>query len=522
MFIDLEEYSGNGEIETDVCIVGAGAAGITLALELENSPANICILESGTFDYDVDTQSLAEGSNEGLPYYALIASRLRFLGGTTNHWGGVCRPLDPLDFRHREHIPHSGWPITRATLDAYYERAHKYCKLGPYEYGEDYWANNQAPLIPSKGSDLETRIMLERPVRFGREYRKQLSAAQNLQIFLSANVIKIESASNGEQIKEIRARSLGGKSLRVSAKHFILAAGAIENARLLLSSTDVHSNGIGNQHDLVGRFFMEHPLFPSMEVQLSRRDLDLSLYTGIRQNELGITGYLAVNDDTLQAERMLNVGAALNIGGAEQPIAKSTKGVASAVSIWNSVKEGGVPPNFGEHVANLISDTDRVVTYTYERAFMRSPLKVNIVLQVEQAPNPSSRVTLGTDIDRLGMRNVNLDWQMGNLERHTVNRFSELLGIQLGRLGLGRARLLPADEAGWWTGMRGSWHHMGTTRMHDDPRQGVVNADCKIHGINNLYVAGSSVFTTSGFANPTLTIVALAARLANTISTLKS
>ena len=521
MIIDLTEYSGPSEIETDLCIVGAGAAGITLALELEAASRDVCVLESGGFDYDVDSQSLADGNNVGLPYYELIASRLRFLGGTTNHWAGIGRPLDELDFEQREYVPHSGWPIDRAALDEHYERAHRYCQLGPYNYSTDFWATPDAPLLPGEFRDLATKIKLEKPVRFGREYRKQLDAAPGIRVFLSANVTEFEPADDGASISKVHAKTLDGKAVSVSAKKVIVAIGGIENARLLLASNKIHSTGIGNQHDLVGRFFMEHPLVPMMELQLARSDLNLSLYTGQDRDGVGVKGYLTLNDDTLRRERMLNVSASLDFISADQRAAKSIEGVLSAVRIWNAIKQGEMPRDFGTHVANLISDIDRVMIYSYERAFMRSPESVSLVVEVEQAPNPASRVTLSSETDRLGMRKSALDWQMGSLEKHTITRFGELLGKEVGGAGIGRIRMLPPNEDGWWEGMRGAWHHMGTTRMHADPRQGVVNADCRVHGISNLYVAGSSVFTTCGFANPTLTIVALAIRLADHLKGLR-
>ncbi len=514
MIVDLTEYSGTAEIETDICIVGAGAAGITLALELEGASRDVCVLESGAFDYDAETQSLADGSNVGLPYYDLIASRLRFLGGTTNHWAGICRPLDEIDFRKRDHIPYSGWPIDRAALDEYYERAHSYCQLGPYDYSTGLWATPDSPLLPVDGGNLATKIMLEQPVRFGREYRKRLEIAHSVRVFLSATATELELAENGTDISKVHAQTLDGKSVSVSAKQVVLATGAIENARLLLSSNKNHSAGIGNRHDLVGRFFMEHPLVPTMELQLARDDLNLSLYTGGNRDGIGVTGYLTLNDETLRREHMLNVCASLDFIGAEQRVAKSLKGIASAVSIWNAMKEGGMPPNFRQHIRNFLADINRVMIYSYERAFVRSPQSVSLVVQLEQAPNPASRVRLSSDRDRLGQQKVTLDWQMGDLEKHTINRFGELLGMEFGRAGLGRIRLLQPNEDGWWAGMRGSWHQMGTTRMHNDPKQGVVDANCRVHDISNLYMAGSSVFTTGGFANPTLTIVALAIRLA--------
>lgn len=522
MFADLKTYSGPSDIDTDVCIIGAGAAGIALALELMGADRDTCVLESGGFDYDPATQSLAEGDTSGLPYYELAASRLRFFGGTTNHWAGISRPLNHLDFLKRPNVPYSGWPIERAALDPYYKRAHKYCQLGAYNYSPDYWAIPEAPLLPLDKGRLETRIKLERPVRFGQEYRRPIGNAKNLRVFLSATVVDIEAAETGNIIRRVHARSLSGKTLRVSARTFIMAAGAIENARLLLNSSAVHSDGIGNDHGLVGRFFMEHPLIPAMDLQLVGDAPSLSLYTGQERKDLGVTGYLALKEAVTREEGLLNASASLEIGTADQRIAKSLKGIASAVTIWNYLQEGRTPPTFGKHVANLLRDLNRVAIYSYERAFLRSPLAASLVLDLEQAPNPSSRVTLTNERDALGMRKVVLHWQMGDLERRTVRRFSELVGLELGRSQLGRVRVLEPDQSGWWRGMRGSWHQMGTTRMHPDPAEGVVDADCKVHGVRNLYIAGGSVFPTSGSANPTLTIVALAIRLADHLQEFQS
>jgi choline dehydrogenase-like flavoprotein len=521
MFIDLTEYTGPSEIQADICIVGAGAAGITLALELDNTPMDVCILESGTLEYDVETQSLADGDIIGLPYYPLKASRLRFFGGTTNHWAGIGRPLDPIDFEQRENIPYSGWPITRATLDEYYPKAHVYC-MRPDNYDPHFWANPEAPLLTVDGGRLQTEMMLEVPVRFAREYGGRLDASRNIRIFLGANATEFEATVNGESVRKVHARSLSGKTLSVSARRVIIAAGAIENSRLLMCSNKVHAAGLGNDHDLVGRFFMEHPLVPSMEMQLASKDTNLSLYTGETHDGVRVTGRLTLSPDVLREEGILNACATLNVGGADVRIAKALPGILSSIAIWNSLRDGAWPRNFGDHVGTILSDMDRVMIYTYERAFLRPPDLVSLVVQLEQSPNPDSRILLTDETDELGLRKVALDWRMGELERQSVIRFGELIAQEIGRLELGRVRLLPPDEDGWWEGMRGSWHHMGTTRMHSEPTQGVVDADCRVHGMDNLYIAGSSIFTTSGFANPTLTIVALAIRLADHIKGLKS
>jgi choline dehydrogenase-like flavoprotein len=514
MFIDLNAYAGPADIETDVCIVGAGAAGITLALELNDTGKDVCVLESGGLDYDAATQSLADGDNIGIPYYPLIASRLRFFGGTTNHWGGISTPMDELDFQEREGIPYSGWPITRASLDPWYERANEYCKLGPYNYDPNSWAEPDAPVLLDDGGRVGTTMYLEKPVRFGQVYREQMNASRNIQVFLSANVTELEARENGASVARAHVQTLNGKRLIVSARTFVVATGAVENARLLLASRKVQTDGLGNDRGLVGRFFMEHPLFPAMELQLSSKEANLALYTGRSGEELLYKGYWALAPETTKRERILSAKASLTIGGLEQRAAKALKGVSAAIFIWNAMKEGHLPPDFGRHVQNLLSDLHRVTIYSYERAFLRSPSTASITVQLEQAPNPDSRITLSDELDRLGMQKVQLDWRMGDLERRSVVRFGELLGMEIGRAGIGRARLVEQSANGWWTGTRGAWHQMGTTRMHSDPTQGVVDANCRVHGIDNLYMAGGSVFSTAGSANPTLTMVALAARLA--------
>lgn len=515
MLIDLQQYDGDAEVSTDVCIIGAGAAGITLALEMDGTASDVCVLESGPLQYDVETQALAQGENIGLPYYDLVAARLRFLGGTTNHWAGICRPLEPFDFEARDAVPNSGWPITRSNLEDAYRRAHEYCLLGEFNYDADHWASEEVPLLPLEDGPFRTSIKLERAVRFGTEYRNRLEASRNVRVFLSANVTQIEATENAAAIRMVHARTLRGKAFRVSARVIVLATGGVESARLLLASNGVQPNGLGNDNDLVGRYFMEHLMVPAIGMQLAGGHPPLGLYTGFSREGIGVTGYFSLSPETLRREEMLNVCASVDMGNVEQRIAKSLEGINSAVQIWNSLKEGRLPPSFGQHLGTLISDMNRVLIYTYERAFQPSAGAASFMLELEQAPNPSSRVLLGDEVDALGMRRVQLDWRLTDLERHTVQRFGELLALEAGRLGLGRVQLQAPGEDGWWAGQRGAWHHMGTTRMHSDPTKGVVDADCRVHGIENLYIAGSSVFTTSGFANPTLTIVALAIRLAD-------
>lgn len=248
MITDARSLPKNTEIDTDVCVVGAGAAGITLARELSGQSFSVCLLESGGLEFQEDTQSLYAGENVGLPYN-LANERLRFFGGTTNHWGGYCRPLDDIDFKVRDWIPNSGWPFDKAHLIPYYERALKICQLGePYTFDVADWESEETPRLPFIGNRVVTKLFrLSPPTRFGRVYRNEISRSGNISTYLHANAVEIETDENARTVTRLRVASLEGNSFWVSAKLFILATGGIENPRLLLNSNKRQSVGLGNQ-----------------------------------------------------------------------------------------------------------------------------------------------------------------------------------------------------------------------------------------------------------------------------------
>jgi choline dehydrogenase-like flavoprotein len=262
-----------------VCIVGAGAAGITLARECIKQPFRVCLLESGGLDYNEDIQSLYQGENTGLPYYPLDASRLRYFGGTTNHWAGMCRPLDDIDFAARAWIPYSGWPFGRSHLDPFYARAHLICQLGSFTYDTGAWETPDTPRFPLSSDRVMTKITQQSPpTRFGQVYQDEIVRADNVITYLHANAVEVETADTAQTVTRLRVACLQGPQFWVAARQFILATGAIENARLLLLSNKAQSAGLGNQNDLVGRFFMEHPSFESGALLPSAAHLATALH----------------------------------------------------------------------------------------------------------------------------------------------------------------------------------------------------------------------------------------------------
>ena len=272
MIVDAHSLEIDSSLTADVCIVGAGVAGIVLARELIGQDVRVCLLESGGFSQNPETQSLAAGENVGFPYYPLDTARARQLGGSSNLWhvsmgatgvGARLRPLDPIDFETRDWVPFSGWPFNRMHLEPYYKRAQTICKVEPATFDVNDWEDRAArPRLPLAGSDVQTIIYKvgNRDV-FARDYPEEVSRAENVTIFLHASVLEVETNATADQVTRVRVGVLNGPRFYVTAKVFILAAGGIEVPRLLLLSNKVQKNGLANQNDLVGRFFMEHPHF---------------------------------------------------------------------------------------------------------------------------------------------------------------------------------------------------------------------------------------------------------------------
>ena len=527
MFIDSRTLPEGSRIESDVCIVGAGAAGITIARELTGKPFRVCLIESGGLESDLDTQSLYQGEIVGFPYYPLDLIRLRYFGGTTNHWAGACRPLDEIDFAARPAIPHSGWPLDKSQLDTYYQRAHLICQLGPYDYKTDTWKSEENPPLPIEGNRVATAILQDSPpTRFGLVYREQIEQAHNISTYLFANAIDIETTATANAVTRLNVATLQGNSFSITAKFFILATGAIENARLLLVSNKTQKTGLGNQNDLVGRYFMEHLSVPGgLFLPSSSLTSSTGLYTNGRKLD-GVVGsaYLSITPQTRRREKLLNVRAFLKEVSPQVATQGTTGWSVSAQTVMEAHRTGNWDIDFAEHIMNIINNTDEIAIRAYETFFNRPKKGVYaLYYQIANAPNPDSRVTLISERDKLGMPRVRLDWRFGDLERHTLRRANEIIGEDIGRSGLGRVSVLPDNpDTGWPDGLRGAWHQMGTTRMHPDSKRGVVDEYGRVHGVSNLYVAGSSVFPTSGYTNPTLTIVALCIRLSDHISQLMS
>jgi choline dehydrogenase-like flavoprotein len=531
MFIDARQLTSGGVVEADIAIVGAGAAGISLALELIGSGLTVCLLESGDVDFAWPTQSLYTATNVGLPYYALDFCQLRYLGGNTNAWGGWCRPFDPIDFESRPWIEHSGWPFAMTELEPFYPRAHEICQVPSEDYDPDRCAaelrHPRAKPLPFDPAWLETKVYrFSPPTRFGEAYRDALKRAADLRCYLNANVLGIKTDAVGRNVTRLIVGTLSGVRFEVAAKRYVLAAGGIENARLLLLSNDVAVNGVGNEHDLVGRYFMEHPHTERALIVPARR-LASGLY-GEKFHARAVMGRVSLPPELLRREQLLNYSA--NISTAYY--GQDSEGWLALRMLIKSLSRSRnadpymrLPPHAYDlkgislrQVYDIARQLDRATIAAMLRIIQPNRFITGFVLESkpEQSPNPESRVALDNARDAFGLRRVKLDWRMLPIDRRTAVRGEEIVDAELRRLGIGRtAPLLPEETEGWPSNLKGSWHQLGTTRMHADPKHGVVDANGRVHGVSNLFIAGGSVFPTVGTAPPTLTVIALVVRLAS-------
>lgn len=499
MIVDYAAAQGEiGARQFDVCVVGGGPAGITLARKLAASGRTVALMEGGGLEFDQRSQDLYTGDCIGRDYYPLDTTRLRYLGGASNHWGGLCRPLEAWDFRPKTFLPGSGWPISRADLDPYSTEA------------DDIVSIPNAEAYPDKQDKLageDFRIIRFRhspPIRFGEKYVEELRASPQITLVLNANLVDIDLDDSHRTVTGARFKSYdpGDPGIEIRARVFCLCMGGLENPRFLLNATRQVPHGIGNEHDLVGRGFCEHlgysvgkvlfegkvptareyeptPEFLARE-QISNFNMLLGTKARSLTKELARTAICSTEFVERLARAVLNVGVNCDAGGMDSFFAtrRQEQGVG-----W-----------FG--------------------------------LITEQAVNPLSRVTLSDTRDMFGHRRIALDWQYCDIDLRTMRTACMRMAERYADNGVGRIQFkdwiladdMQPPQLGTGNGEVGLHHHMCTTRMNADPALGVVDANCRVHSVSNLYIGGCSVFASGGYANPTYTIVQLALRLGEHLS----
>ena len=451
-------------------------------------------------------------------------------GGTTNRWGGWCRPLDAADYEQRDWVPASGWPIDHADVAPYDADAAALLQLANGDFDAESWGDVLNAPIPLDHGDFENALYQYSPrTNFGEVYGPAILNASNIRTLINANVTQLKLDPGKRRVREAVVHTLTGREFAVRANVFVLATGGIENARLLLASDQDRREGLGNEYDNVGRYFQEH-LHVAAGHLLPARSFDRAFYDRRKTAAGEVRGVIVPTADARRRHRRLACSIAI-----EPPhYAMGTPFLSwppeitfRAVNAYNDLRAHG-HAGLAERARQTVEDTwyrsRRLCTVLAERDG-RARLRAregrlpehelqSLYVRAEQQPNPNSRVTLATRRDALGMPEAHLEWRLTDLDTDSIRVWLSTLDTEVRQRGLGQV-IMP--RANWRKRIVGGPHHMGTTRMGDDPKTSVVDRNCRVHSVENLYVAGSSVFTTSGHANPTFTLVALALRLADHI-----
>jgi choline dehydrogenase-like flavoprotein len=535
-------------LQADVCVIGAGPAGIALALDLSERGFSVLMLESGFMKEDSRTQALYQGEvADGKLHSPPDKYRQRRFGGSTAIWGGRCMPFDPLDFETRGHVPHSGWPISYEDLLPYYPRANELSEAGRFSYrAEDALGPNALPLISGFDSERVLTNGLERfscPTHFGNRYEKQLRVSPHIKVLLGANCTGIRLLPQGNAVRTVEVSTLAGNRFSVTCRATVLAVGGLETARLLLASRDVAPEGIGNFHDVVGRYYMCH--IAGNVGRLTIQGPTKNVRHGYELAPEGIycRRRLAVSPGEQRRLGLANAVARLHFPRITDPAHRN--GVLSGLFLarrlisyeygkrLNDGSSTSTASQYARHLLNVATDPVDTTAFLMhwmshrslaERKFPSVILRnrtnrFSLEMHGEQFPQAKSRVTLSDKVDALGMPQLHVDWRYCSADIESIRGTLNVLSEEFAASGVAKfeydAESLEEDLTRF--GAYGG-HHIGTARMGSDERTSVVNAQCQVHSVNNLFVAGSAVFPTSSQANPTLTLIALSLRLGHTLA----
>ena len=548
MIADLDK-SDTALPEYDLCIVGSGPAGATVAAELAGRGLSICVLESGRLRVTRHADALKQVESTGI--HIKDYSRERVLGGASTTWAGLSSPLDDTDLEPRPWLRHSGWPLDGSALFPYYEQAaeryrfpsaRRFGPEGPDGFGALRGSGRFAPSW--RGIEEKVFLACAEPQDFSKEVRHVYESGE-VDLYLDASVTELvgeRTPEGGQRVTAARLRSRGGAERELRARVFVIATGGLENARLLLNSRDLCPAGLGNEHDQVGRYMMNHPKNYHGILHLDEPVEDVPYFFGCLRK--GYAGYAGLRlEPSVQAELGL-----LNSYVRLEPLFpwSDSRGIEALVLLvkrssfffrsWKKKHEDEVVSlrDYSETgddsdlqnerkgvldwiglCFSILFDAPKVTRYLFHRLSRAKPKIRRVRLRnfMEMEPDPDNRVTLSDTRDAHGQPIPSVHHECTEADRRSMLALHERLVEEFPRVGIGRLETTLADEQPWPICQDAS-HHMGTTRMGEDPQTSVVRPDLRLHSTENVYMAGASVFPTSGSANPTFTIVALSIRLA--------
>jgi choline dehydrogenase-like flavoprotein len=536
MFIDAKALPRNAVLRSDICIVGAGPAGIALAAELRHCGLRVTLLESGGLNEERSARGQPASTSVFEGHRGLWTTR-RF-GGNANRWlvdAGLganhlrLATLSAADFEQRAWLPDNGWPLTLEDLKSYYARAQSWFELPQWHYGPGYWEGADAPRLPLHGSGLRTSMFqfADKDVVL-KKNRDLIGASGDITCYYDATATRLAMDEAGVRVTAVHVCPQPGHEVVFEADTIVLAQGGLATPQLLLASDDRQPAGIGNQHDLVGRYFMDHPLiFGGTFTPASPKLIDrMALYDLRRVDGTSAMGHLQLTDATLRGEPCVNLSTLLfprrSMSRRREIGFRASQRVREALAKRGRLRKrdvlamlyglDGVAQQYNDRLRKPISHLG-VGGWSKAGTPSHRLDHFEVLHQVEQPPRHDNRVRLGQERDDLGNRLAEIQWRWHDQDIALVQKSQEIMARELERSGVGTFNIRRPFEIK----TSSTTHYLGSTRMHDNPRCGVVDRHGRVHGVDNLFVTGSAVFPSGGYANPTLTIVALSLRLADRI-----
>lgn len=521
MIVDLNDHENGHVFRSDLVIIGAGAAGITIAREFFETGTSVLLLEGGGEKWEPETHELYKSEIVGIAHKGIHTGRARIFGGTTTLWAGQTLPLDELDFQERPWVSDSGWPLMRADLEPYYRRAEGALQVKPIDYQAVDWPFKSVRLPAYDPARLRRLVSQFSPKPdFAAAYRANLKASRNITVVLHANAVRLSANGDASRVEGVEVRSLSGQACWAKGRYYVVACGGIETARLLLVSDDVQQNGLGNAHDLVGRYFQDHVQGLAARTRLRDGTQTIATFQPFGWRGIMYHAKFALSERLQKECRTLNV--TLGVTPSEGPSPDSP--VEAAKRLLRGTLRGNFAKPVRQDLQRALRGPGQIVAAAGRRFFLQKPAfqmtgDTFATIQCECEPTAMSRVSLSYQRDALGVRRTKLDWRLTPLVRHTVIVGIETLAQELKRLRIGDVDLdsfeMRRMAHGWEGCLFDANHHIGTTRMSATPGTGVVDRDCRLHSVENLFISSSSVFPTGGHSNPTLTILALGVKLAD-------
>jgi choline dehydrogenase-like flavoprotein len=518
MIVDLERERTLPSFVADVCIVGAGAAGIVLAAQLMRVGKRVLLLESGGRKEDESFQQLNRSERVGQALKSVHAGRFRALGGTTIRWGGQIQEMQARDFQARSGISGSGWPIAKSVLTPYYERALEAEGLLPVlRTDEEVWRESGSA-APNLSEDLIPYFTRWCPEpNFARLYRDAL-ASTNICVVLHATVVGLLLNEAADAVLGVRCRNLAGTEHIFHAPTYVLSLGMVETIQLLLQPLE-KGQAPWQKNDWLGRHVQSHIETNSARlVNVDRKRME-QVFPNVYLKGRKYQPKLRVTEERQREDETLNIAGAISfisLGSVEQDVRQIKSAARNLLrGNWSAISLRDTLPAL-RRLPILVQLAYSF--YVSRRAYWPEDVTYWLRVHCEQEPNSASRITLSQERDVMGMFRSRIDWQVSPLEWKTIQRFTQMAQRALESAGL--AKLEPQPELALEDGYRqvtfdDSYHWMGGTRMSTTAGEGVVDTDLKLHGVRNAYVCSASVYPTSGFANPVHTLLALTIRLAD-------